>query len=525
MATDAAPGALQEAGIENIAAKRTITPAILGLAASVAVASFAHPLIRALRLYQPANLYFYNGLPGWAFLGSLVASVAAAFALVLAVCYAASRVGVSVQRIERVLIVALVAVAAITLRTRVPAVILWPAAIVGAFVCASGIRIGRAVRAVVWRACLIVAGALGAVLIYEIAGAAFSLHEARAAGFIGQTQSARMTIVLLFDELDQELAFDLRPSRIAMPNLAEFDRSALHATHVSPVGEWTIQAIPSLLTGRRFAYAQQVSPARLELHALNGAKTTLDVRDTIFAKIRPMGINAAALGWHHPYCRLFARDLAACESFRNLDATPSTRVAMYFRQNGVTILTPFANPATQDIQKQYDVVAKEQYGQIQQGLHTLSGWIADRRVRFIWAHFPCPHPPGMAASSDGRRRLNYFDNLAIVDDIVGQVASELKRNGRWNDSIVAITGDHGLRRAVWEDRPTWTPEEDRLVRLRRREQVPLIVHLPGQTEHISVSEDMSGLVLHDLILEWTQDRLTQPDALASWFANRQRSQH
>jgi hypothetical protein len=515
---------LKPRSFKQTATKWTITAATLGLAAAAAVGSFAHPLVRALRLYQPANLYFYNGFPSWAFLASLVLSVAAAFALVLALCFAASRAGASVQTTEKVLGAVVITVAGITLSSRVPPVILCPAMIASAFVCASAVRLGRAVRAMLWRACLIIAGALAAVLIYEIAGAAFSLGEPQARGFTGSARSGRITIVLLFDELDQELAFDLRPGRIAIPNLADFDQSALHATHVSPVASWTIQAIPSLLTGRTFAYAEQVSPTRLELHAAKGAKTALNARDTIFANIRATGINIAALGWHHPYCRLFATELAACESFRNLDATPSTRVALYFRKNGATILTPFANPATQHIREQYDVVAEEQYHQVQRGLRTLAGWIADRRLGFIWAHFPCPHPPGMAASSGGHRRLNYFDNLALVDDIVGQVTSELKRNGRWNDSIIAITGDHGLRRSVWEDRPTWTSEEDRLVRLRHRESVPLMIHLPGQTEHISVSEEMSGIVLHDLVLGWTQDRLTQPGALASWFAGQHLSQ-
>lgn len=509
--------------ITKLATKWTITRAILGLAASAAVASFADSLFRALRLYQPADLYFFDGLPSWAFLGSVLLSLTAAFALVLVFCFAASRAGVPVRTIERVLGVVVIIAAAITLSSRVPPVILYPGMIAGAFACASATRVGGAVRAVLWRACLIIAGALAAVLIYEIAGATFSLRPARARGFIGGAESARITIVLLFDELDQELAFDLRPNRIAIPNLTEFDRSALHATHVSPVAESTIQAIPSLLTGRTFAYAEQVSPARLELHTSRGTKNTLDARDTIFAKIRAMRTNIAVLGWYHPYCRLFATDLAACESFRTLDATSSARVEVYSRQNGATILTPFANPA-QYIREQYDVVAKEQYRQIQQGVHTLAGWIADRRLGFIWAHFGCPHPPGMAASRGGHRRPNYFDNLVLVDDIVGRVRSELKRNGRWNDSIVVITGDHGLRRNVWEDRPFWTSEEDYLLRSRRREQVPLIIHLPGQTEHISVSEEMSGLVLHDLILEWTQNRLTQPGALLSWFAGRQLSQ-
>ena len=156
----------------------------------------------------------------------------------------------------------------------------------------------------------------------------------------------------------------------------------------------------------------------------------------------------------------------------------------------------------------------------------LTSWVSDRRLGFFWAHFPLPHPPGMLPSPSRSLQPNYFDNLALVDDAVGMAVAELKRNGRWDDSIVVITSDHGLRREIWQDRPGWTKEEDHLIGIRgKRDYVPVIVHLPRQRQNIVFDQALSAMVLHELILEWSQGRLIQPEALSSWLAARAKREH
>jgi hypothetical protein len=507
---------------EMPAAKWAITPAMLGFAVGIAAVSFAFPIYRVTKMYLPASLYFLAGWPQWEFLGSLVLSLMAALAVVIGLCLAAGFVGGRAETTERALAAALVLETVLVVTTRyAPGPIAGvPLALAGAGVFASGTRLLKIARAVLWRFCLILAlgwfGALG----YNVAATALSSRAAAAPRFIETPPSDRIIIVLLFDELDEELLFRLRPERVAIPNPEKFDSEALHATRVSSVARMTTVVIPELLTGRVLDRAEPRSPQLLELYGLGGTRTAWDARDTIFAKVRTGGLNSAVLGWHHPYCRVLASVVAACETYPNVDATISSRIAFYYGQKGVTVFPPFVNPVRIGIGRQYEAVAREQYSQFLSGRRRLASWIADRRIGLIWAHLPVPHPPGMVPINAGRGPANYFDNLALVDDTVGAVTKELKRTGRWDHSVVVITGDHGLRPDIWRERPGWTGEEDRLIGLRARESVPLMVHLPGQTEHVSFDEPVSALVLYDLVLEWSQGRLLEPGTLVSELAGR-----
>lgn len=503
--------------------KGVITQTMFGLMAGLVVVSFVFPIRRVTKLYEPAGLYFIEGMPRWEFLGSVILSLIAALAVVLAVCLAAARAGISKRTIERALAAALIFCTAVIATPYLGGspIAGWGAGIIAAAIVVSGTRLGEVIRTVLSRLSLIGALACMSVLGYEVATAAFSSPQPIASQFLKTEADARAIVVLLFDELDEELAFRLRPEGIALPNIAKFDSEALHATHVSPIADMTTKAIPSILTGRVVERAEPRSRERLDVYGAGETNATaLDAGDTIFAKLKGWGLNSAVLGWHHPYCSLFASEISACETHPNLDATDSSRLAFYYGQKGLTLFAPFTIPANRGIREQYHAVAQEQNRQRKEGLRTLTSWIADRRLDFIWAHVPYPHPPGMVSVSGRAGEANYFDNLALVDETVGTVVAELKRNGRWADSIVVVTSDHGLRRGIWQDRPVWTGEEDRLVKKREHQSVPLIVHLPRQSEHVPFAKPINALLLHDAILEWSQGRLTEPEALTAWLTSR-----
>jgi hypothetical protein len=509
---------------ENSVAQWAVTSTTLDAAAAIVVVFFASPISQATKLYRPASLYFQDGLPHWGFLASLTLSLTLAFGVVLVLCSAAARAGVRPRIIERVLAVAVIFGAAFQLASRSTIALMAgaPLALVAAAICVYGARLGEISRAIVWRLGRLIGLGCLALLCYEVADAVFSHPEPGRPRFITPAQKSHTIMVLLFDELDEELAFRLRPQRITIPNLTEFDRQALHATRVSPIASMTTTAIPSLLTGRQLRRAEPESAQVLELYT--GDKTTRrawDARNTLFAELKASGINSAVLGWHHPYCRVLASEIAACVAYPNVDATDPSRLAFYYGRRGPMLMPPLASLPWVGIAAQLRAVAEEQYSQVRRGLETLVSWISDRRLGFIWAHFPLPHPPGMLAGQARSLQPNYFDNLALVDDTVGIALAELKRNGRWDDSIVVITSDHGLRRDIWQPRPGWTKEEDRQLAIRgKREFVPLIVHLPQQDKHVSFAQPLSAMVLHDLILEWSQGRLIQPDVLISWVATR-----
>lgn len=206
-------------------AKRAVTPAMLGLALGIAAVSFAFPIYRATKMYMPRSLYFLAGWPQWEFAASVAISLIAAFAAVLALCFAAGFMGVRARTTETALAAILIFETAlvVTLRYSRGPFVGVPLAIVVAGVCASTARLREVARAVLWQLCPIVALGWFIALGYNVAAAALTSHSPRTPRFLETPPPARIVIVLLFDELDEELAFRLRPQRIAIPNFEIFD--------------------------------------------------------------------------------------------------------------------------------------------------------------------------------------------------------------------------------------------------------------------------------------------------------------
>ena len=232
---------------EKSIGQRGVTATALEAGAAVVVVFFASPISQATRLYQPASLYFLDGLPPWGFLASFTLSLMLAFAVVVVLCYTATRAGVPPHIVERVLAAAVIFGAAFQLGSR-SAIALFvgaPLALVAVTVCAYRTRLGEIACAILWRLCRILSLGCLAFLAYSVIAAVISFKRPPTPRFTAVTPNARAIMVLLFDEFDQELAFRLRPQRIRIPNLTEFESQALHATRVTPIAGMTTLAIPS----------------------------------------------------------------------------------------------------------------------------------------------------------------------------------------------------------------------------------------------------------------------------------------
>jgi arylsulfatase A-like enzyme len=166
---------------------------------------------------------------------------------------------------------------------------------------------------------------------------------------------------------------------------------------------------------------------------------------------------------------------------------------------------------------------------------------------FLWAHFLPPHSPYLPPQpymgsflpagqldtwtaqrelpggggvydvhqSQGnvdKLRLRYDEHLAYIDHEVGAFLDTLEREGRFDDSIIVVTSDHGESfERGWQGH-TGPLLNEPLIR------VPLIIHLPGQTEGRRVASwaghvDLLPTLLELLKLpvpEWAEGRSLVP---------------
>jgi len=103
---------------------------------------------------------------------------------------------------------------------------------------------------------------------------------------------------------------------------------------------------------------------------------------------------------------------------------------------------------------------------------------------------------------------NYMNNLYGLDHLIGQIVSELKNSGRYNESILVFLSDHNWR---WD--PELSVEEQKYYnkgfpgphfesnKTHRLKHVPLIIKNIAQTNRLIVREPVYTVKLHEMITD------------------------
>jgi hypothetical protein len=115
------------------------------------------------------------------------------------------------------------------------------------------------------------------------------------------------------------------------------------------------------------------------------------------------------------------------------------------------------------------------------------------RNTFSFSHFPMPHPPFVIAADGSFRgpyrgdrssgtRADYRLHLRNLDRIVGLLVAALRENGRFDEALIVMTGDHGWKR------------HDRRVL-----HVPLLIKWPHQREARAIDGVFPTLALPALL--------------------------
>lgn len=354
-----------------------------------------------------------------------------------------------------------------------------------------------------------------------------------------RTRPRSRVVWLLFDEFDQRLAFDERPSSVALPELDRLRSESVVANHATQTAPWTILALPSLLSSRLFVRADLADASTLLLFTPD-SHLGVNWRDepNVFQRARKIGANAAVVGWHHPYCRVLGDSLVRCFEEVNGHPTDAALHELAATNDGLlkTVLYLFHlqwenfrdmfRPDDQAVSQQLKAAFEQrrQLGQYFAIRDRVSQDSVDPQIDFLFVHMPTPH---LFAIYDRRRgdftlssRTSYLDNLALVDRTIGELRCKLEQAGLWDSTTVLITGDHGLRPALWRGGYNWTPEIAQLTAREPSETVPFIVKLAGRREGVVYRKTFSNIVSADLTLAVLRGEISRADQLTSWLDRR-----
>jgi hypothetical protein len=364
------------------------------------------------------------------------------------------------------------------------------------------------------------------VLAALVALVAFPLHfllASRAGALLhggvavagGEVRVARPVpvLVLVFDELPLLSLLDAGGGvdAVRYPAFARLARQATWFRNASTVAPSTTYAVPAILTGRYPTRPRLPRAADYprSLFTLLAASHLPNIHETQLVRLCPpelcrdegeaSGVALAAL----------AADLGLVWLHRTLPADLARELPPVDRAWAGFAAPPAAGGAAAadgrsaavDLADADHARAEPPRGLAAQRAGLLAGIErAGERPGLHYAHFNLPHPPwrtfpsgreydpgaGAADGQQGSRwtreewpvRVGWLRHLLQVgwaDRVLGEILDRLERSGRWDDTLVVVTADHGASFRPGELRREVSVANQAEVLL-----VPLLVKLPGQ---------------------------------------------
>ena len=342
-------------------------------------------------------------------------------------------------------------------------------------------------------------------------------------------------VMVIFDELD--LGFvTVRPREIEMPEWDRLSSQSLLAERTSSPAPDTLEAIPSIVTGKRVETAKPESVDTLRVRYDSGDYADWKQQPSLFSLAREAGLNVGVSGWYHPYCRLFGSSTVSCfwtpasgvlhrkELMDNLDV-PAAMALQYRRMlleipglPYIAFLKPsvgLQNPAVRELER---VSTHREYSDIHENALRL---VADPKLNVVYLHYPVPHmltiydrDTKTFSIDDGN---NYFDNLLLVDRTIGEIRSALEHAGLWNRTALLITSDHPLRLDIYRASPEWNAEQENAVSHAPERYIPYMLKLPGQAQGGRYSKAFNSVVTKDLLLALLSRKIVSPQDVIAWL--------
>jgi hypothetical protein len=338
---------------------------------------------------------------------------------------------------------------------------------------------------------------------------------------------ARRVVWVVFDELDQALAFERRPASVSLPEFDRFRAQALQAGNAWSPARRTIISMPALITGRPVLSAAPISAGELGLR-IAGETQLLpwSQQPNLFSAARSRGFNSAIAGSFIPYCKVLGGVLTSC-TWSSLPEWTGDIGNMTFLDVQVSQLrsalapTPWLRkiPAPR-LQSLRQITHRKAY---ETHLGNARRAVADPSLHLILAHFPVPHPPAIYDRSREALSTNpggsYLDNLELADRALKEVRLAMEAAHLWEASAVLVTSDHWWRTEQWNHEPLWTEDEAPFAS-KGDHRVPFLLKMPGQNSPLAYDAAINTILTHDLLLAVLQGELSRPEEVAQWIDRR-----
>jgi hypothetical protein len=357
----------------------------------------------------------------------------------------------------------------------------------------------------------------------------------------GTSVSGRGRILwLIFDELDDELAFPLRPADVKMPELDRLRSESVYVAGATPAAGWTLEAIPGMLVGKPVESSEALDFKTLRLTFKESESGIWSEKSSVFSDAHAAGLRTAIVGWYHPYCRVFTTTVDHCEAYMPMTARIATYYEALFKQVGfgriikraVTLrLGDTAIGRALHMGPPFDpaYIFREEQVAFYERIRTAAKNLAtDPSMGFIVVHWNVPHPQGIYDRTNNRietrNKSNYFDNLELMDAAISELRAAMTAAGVWDTTTIILTSDHPLRPELWGARTRqWSLEEETLTQKRRRSAIPFIIKLAGHNEGITYEGSYDVFHTRELIAAIRAGEVSSHSGVVSWLEKHSRT--
>jgi len=322
-------------------------------------------------------------------------------------------------------------------------------------------------------------------------------------------------IWILLDELSYDQTFDHRQPGLKLPGFDALRAESTSFADVQPTGYYTDYIVPALLRGRPVGSIRSSLDGELSVReSRNAPWERFDPQSTLFGDAKHLGWNSVIAGWFNPYCRLFAPIVDSCLWVPQSRMFPGhmsrTNTAW---QNA---LAPFMSKFHVDAETMQVAEHHAAYSVLLKRSLQLVG---DPGERFVFLHFPIPHPPGMYNRVSGKERNggSYLDNLALADQTVQLLQAAIEQTPAARSTILIVSSDHSMRVLKWRGGLYWTAEDEQVLHDRFDPRPVLMVHFPDEQTERTVSAPFSEIKTHDMIEEMLQGKMNSASGLETWL--------
>jgi len=303
-------------------------------------------------------------------------------------------------------------------------------------------------------------------------------------------------VAIVFDELDNEIAFTKRPKDLLLPQLDSFRAGAISFDSASPPAPNTAESMFSYLLGARVKQLRPVGARTFRAELLDGRIAT-DTNTTLFERLHQLGAHSGMVGFYLPYCRLrFAVSLARCAWLPFVNGGAITGL-----KRGVA--SSFASQTKSLFPLNNRLAHIERFRLITAQASALA---ADSSLEFVLVHFPAPHLPPIYNRRRKAFRITvhamdgYLDNVALADVALGEIRAAMQDRHVWESTLVIVTADHS-----WREKEMFVRSSDR--------RIPFIVKLPNASRAGTVRSPINSIVLDRLVVYGVKGSINDSETL------------